>query len=284
MKTKIRLIILMAILLTAGKVQAVDVDFYSDGVIQDGDIYNIVRVFDTPPDNTTADMFGGSVYVFHMYDSSTVNIYWGELTGQVGMLESNTMNIFSGNISLDTPSLAGLSILNIYGGDVFMGAPYADGLSTINIYGYGFSEFPASSLTGFLADGSPFEFVELIYVYSHMNLIIVPEPISAEIDIHPDTLNISSEGKWVSCRIRLPKDCNATGINPDSVLLEDMVKADSISFNEQQQVATVKFNRPDVADILEPGEVELRVTGHLANGTYFEGTDTIKVVNKGRKN
>lgn len=39
-----------------------------------------------------------------------------------------------------------------------------------------------------------------------------------------------------------------------------------------------------VAEILEPGEVELTVTGHLVNGTYFEGMDTIRVIDKRRKN
>ncbi|MBA7477678.1 hypothetical protein ES707_13092 [subsurface metagenome] len=33
---------------------------------------------------------------------------------------------------------------------------------------------------------------------------------------------------------------------------------------------------------MEPGEVELTVTGYLMDGTYFEGTDTIRVIDKGR--
>ena len=50
--------------------------------------------------------------------------------------------------------------------------------STINIYGYDFSEFPAFSLTGYLSDGSPFEFIELTYAVSHINLIVIPEPVT----------------------------------------------------------------------------------------------------------
>jgi parallel beta-helix repeat protein len=40
----------------------------------------------------------------------------------------------------------------------------------------------------------------------------------------------------------------------------------------------VKFDRAAVQALLQPGEVELKVTGRLTDGTPFEGSDTIKVV------
>jgi hypothetical protein len=270
----------LVVLFGISEVQAVDVYFYSDAVIKDGDVYTNVFIYDTPPDRTIIDMFGGSVYRFRTYDSTIINIYGGELEKRIDMWHSSTLNIYSGTVFLDNPGISGASTLNIYGGDIFMGAPKAGGSSTINVYGYDFSEFPAFSLTGFLADGSPFEFVELTYAQSHMNLILVSEPLVAKIDIHPDTLNLASKGSWINCRISLPVDCNATGINPDSVLLEGRVKADSILFNEQQQTAIAKFNRSDAQEILDIGEIELTVTGHLVDGTYFAGIDTIKVINK----
>jgi len=95
---------------------------------------------------------------------------------QVGMWESSTTNIYGGDIMLDGCLFTDSSTLNIFGGDVFLGAPYAEDSSTINIYGYNFSEFPAFSLTGYLADGTPFEFIELTHAISHINLIVVPEP------------------------------------------------------------------------------------------------------------
>jgi len=46
----------------------------------------------------------------------------------------------------------------------------------------------------------------------------------------------------------------------------------------------VKFDRSDVQDVLEPGnEVEVTVSGQLTDGTSFEGTDTIRVIAKGKK-
>ena len=143
--------------------QAVNIEFRSDTIIRPGDDFEIVSVYNTPPDVTTVHMFGGSVYRFRAYDSSTVNIFGGELEWGGVLWDSSTLNIYGGTITLDTPLFTDSSTLNIYGGDVFMGAPSAEGSSTINIYGYNFSEFPAFSLTGYLSDGSPFHFIELTY-------------------------------------------------------------------------------------------------------------------------
>jgi len=173
---KSMMLVAVVMLLLASEVQAIDVDFYSDATIEDGDVYTNVFVYDTPPDTTTVDMFGGTVRVFHTYYSATVNIHGGELTTQVGMWEASTMNIYGGSVMLDSCLFTDSSTLNIYGGDVRMGSPYAEDSSTINIYGYDFSEFPAFSLTGFLSEGSPFEFIELTYAQSHINLIVIPEP------------------------------------------------------------------------------------------------------------
>ena len=176
MKTKIITIMAVLMLLPVSQVQAIDVDLYSDAIIGPGDIFDVVTVYDTPPDNTTVHMFGGSVYRFRTYGSSTVNIHGGELEQGCVTWESSTMNIYGGTVMLDTPLFTDSSTLNIYGGDVRMGQPYAEDSSTINIYGYDFSESPAFSLTGFLSDGSPFEFIELTYAQSHINLIVIPEP------------------------------------------------------------------------------------------------------------
>ncbi|MHC4792615.1 MAG: hypothetical protein ACYS8Y_14540 [Planctomycetota bacterium] len=54
-------------------------------------------------------------------------------------------------------------------------------------------------------------------------------------------------------------------------------------FEEKEQVAMVKFKRSEVQSILEVGEVELAIGGELTDGTRFEGTDTIRVINKRRK-
>ena len=285
MKTKIITILAAVMLLLSSQVQAIDIDFYSDATIEDGDVYDIVSVYDTPPNYTIVDMYGGSVITLRTYHLSIANIHGGEIAGSIETRNSSTMNIHDGSITLDYLSVSDSGTLNVHGGDLNVGnAPYFSESSTVNIYGYGF-DYDGWALTGFLQDGSPLIFTELAFdKYSHMNLIEVPEPLVAEIDIKPTILNLASKGKWVTCYIRLPEEYDVAEIDPETILLEQRVKADWAWFNEQQQVAMVKFSRSELVGILKPGEVELTVTGRLVDGTYFDGTDTIKVIDRGHKN
>ena len=45
-----------------------------------------------------------------------------------------------------------------------------------------------------------------------------------------------------------------------------------------EQIATAQFLRADIQPLLEPGEIELLITGRLSDGTRFEGTDTIRAI------
>ena len=110
----------------------------------------------------------------------------------------------------------------------------------------------------------------------------VPEPaIEAEIDIDPDTLNLSSKGKWITCYIWLPEDYDVADVNSNSVLLEDEIEPQWLWFDDDQQVVMARFNRSEVQGILDVGEVELTITGQLTDGTIFEGTDVVRVIDKG---
>jgi len=108
-------------------------------------------------------------------------------------------------------------------------------------------------------------------------------PIPAEVRIVPRTINLASKGKWITCYISLPEDYDVADIDPNSIFLEDKIQAESLKVDEQEQVAIAKFNRSDVQDILETGDIELTITGRLTDGTVFEGTDIIKVINKAGK-
>jgi hypothetical protein len=109
-------------------------------------------------------------------------------------------------------------------------------------------------------------------------------PVPAEVDIDPDTLNLVSKGKWITCYISLPEGYDVADIDPNSVFLEDEIQSESLRLDEEQQVAIAKFNRKELQDILSVGDVELTITGQLTDGTIFEGTDVIKVLNKASKN
>jgi hypothetical protein len=175
MKTKTFLAVLVLVVSLAGRAQAVDIDFYSDATIDNGDVYDVVSVYDTPPDFTTVDMVGGSVTTLRTYDISLANVYGGQIAGSIEGRNSSTVNIHGGYVNLDYLSVSDSGTLNVLGGDFLVGnSPYFSESSTVNVYGYGF-DYDGFELTGFLLDDSPFSMRELSqWEYEHINLI--PEP------------------------------------------------------------------------------------------------------------
>lgn len=113
--------------------------------------------------------------------------------------------------------------------------------------------------------------------------------VEAAIEIDPDTLNLNSKGKWITCHIELPEGYDVEDIDVSTIKLNDQVPAESHPTgvgdcdNDGVTDLMVKFNRAAVQQILQAGdEVEITVTGEL-NGETFEGSDTIRVIDKGGK-
>lgn len=106
---------------------------------------------------------------------------------------------------------------------------------------------------------------------------------AARIDIQPETLNLNSKGRWITCVIRLGEDCAGVGIEPGSILLEGQIQADGVRFNSTKRTGLAKFDLARVREILQPGPAKLTVSGTLTNGVIFEGTDTIRVIGDGKK-
>lgn len=129
------------------------------------------------------------------------------------------------------------------------------------------------------------------------------EIIHATIDIDPNTLNLKSQGKWITAYIELAKDYDVADINVSTVRISKIgdTKLENPIYAEKHPTEIgdydddgipdlmVKFDRAAVINaILNLGvssgaEVELTVTGELYDGTLFEGTDTIKVIDRGKK-
>lgn len=240
--------------------------------INDGDVYGEIWMYN----DCTLDIWGGDIYRLAAHDATVTNWYDGTM---ITLWVNNN------------------SIVNIYGGSLGKLAAIDNGL--IYLYAYDVMHTTTGGYYGFgqvmgkfYSDDSAFYF-DLMTPETYQHIHIVPEPISAIIDIQPDTLNISSKGKWLTCHIYLPEDYNVADVNSYSISLmfpEDEIYADWLWFNEKQNVVSAKFNRSyvqevlaDSEDVLETGQAELTITGQLLDGTIFEGTDTIKVINKGRK-
>jgi len=104
--------------------------------------------------------------------------------------------------------------------------------------------------------------------------------------VNPDTLNLKSNGEWVTVYITLP-DGRTSNIDPSTVELEGVPAA---WWEFQDNVFMAKFDRatvqgkltslPDYEEGLKFQALTLTVTGRLSDGQPFEGTDTIRVITK----
>lgn len=135
-------------------------------------------------------------------------------------------------------------------------------------------------------------FLELIspsypVMYNHGVAVAIP----ATIDIDPDTLRLTSKGKFVTCYIELPEGYYVEDIDLDSVTLTEI--NDGLLDPPLYTVGTfeirdydddgipdlmVKFDRQELSPLLEVGDAELTVSGELIDGPMFEGTDTITLL------
>jgi hypothetical protein len=130
--------------------------------------------------------------------------------------------------------------------------------------------------------------------------------IDANIDLDPDTLNLASNGRYVTCYIELPSgySTDARGDSIVALVLDDasasipackIAPCDPASEGTEADTGDrdgddvceymVKFDRAAVQDALagKDGETTLTVTGHINGGAAFKGVDTILVVNKSGK-
>lgn len=111
--------------------------------------------------------------------------------------------------------------------------------------------------------------------------------IEATVDIDPDTLNLNSNGNWITAYIGLPQGYDVTEIDPATITLNKSVLAERVQVGDEDGDGIpdlmVKFDRAQVSDILQPGdEVEIVVEGE-ADTFLISGTDTIRVIGKGKK-
>ena len=125
------------------------------------------------------------------------------------------------------------------------------------------------------------------------NLALVKEPeIKVDIKVTPETLNLQSRGKFVTCKILASDAYDINQIDYDSLLLQGQLspiehenhRKHMKPFMHQRDViddgVVVMFSRDDLEKILEVGEAEIVLTGVFNDGKALRGTDTINVIEK----
>jgi len=124
----------------------------------------------------------------------------------------------------------------------------------------------------------------ILAFWKYFDVMMIP----SRINIAPNTINLKSEGEWITAYIELPEGHDVNDINVTTVMLNDTVPAElyptEVGDYDSDTIPDLmlKFNRTAVSEFILSkgimyGNVTLTLTGQLYNGTSFEGSDTIMV-------
>jgi hypothetical protein len=106
--------------------------------------------------------------------------------------------------------------------------------------------------------------------------------VSIDVGITPSVVNLKSQGNWITALLSFPEGYSVSEVDTETVFLQDIIRPQVWAwFDEENREIMVRFDRTDVQTILSPGNVELTITGNFTDGTPFEGTGIVKVINKG---
>ncbi len=136
--------------------------------------------------------------------------------------------------------------------------------------------------------------------WDNVRLVKIPDEIiiDAVIEADPNTLNLNSNGNWVTCYIELPAGYDVNDIDGQTVTMEGVsahmgkedwacsqANASNIMDHDGDGIMErmVKFDRSAVQALLKPGVAAVTVKGKLPNHITLRGTDLIKVIGKSEK-
>ncbi|MHC4529427.1 MAG: choice-of-anchor Q domain-containing protein, partial [Planctomycetota bacterium] len=108
--------------------------------------------------------------------------------------------------------------------------------------------------------------------------------IAANVDLKPETLNLNSNRRWLTCIITLPDGYDVADVDAETIMLEAGITPARTNVDLLAQQIVVKFEpaltRRALGDA--EGQLSLTVTGSLRDGTGFEGADGVRVLRAGR--
>jgi hypothetical protein len=139
--------------------------------------------------------------------------------------------------------------------------------------------------------------VEAENLETQIRALILAPTVVATVDIDSDTLNIKSNGEWITCYIELPEGYDADDIDSSLIFMNETIPVDisapvEIGDYDEDGIPDlmVKFSRASIVEWLglvdyseDPGksfEVTFKISGRVKN-TLFEGYDTIRILTKG---
>jgi hypothetical protein len=134
--------------------------------------------------------------------------------------------------------------------------------------------------------------------WDNLRLVKMPDEIVIEgvVDVDPNTLNLGSQGKWITCYIELPDGYDVNDIDAGTVTLEKIKayvgeegwasagpsKGNIVDHDgDGNMERMVKFDRSAIADVLTPGAATVTVKAKLPDHVVMHATHAIKVIGKG---
>ena len=141
-------------------------------------------------------------------------------------------------------------------------------------------------------DNSQFQFIQggVRFVNFAVEAAPVPEPCT--VDIHPDTLNKKSKGKYITSYVELPEAYSVEDVDIETVMLSvngspipaELSPTETGDYNDNGiPDFMVKFDRQSVQDVCGTGAVEMILTFQTYDETNFEGSDTVLAIDKGQE-
>lgn len=123
------------------------------------------------------------------------------------------------------------------------------------------------------------------------NVRVSPAAEPATVDIHPDTMNKKSKGKYITSYIELPETYSVEDIDIQTIMLSvngysipaELSPTEIGDYNDNGiPDFMVKFDRQSAQDACEAGAVEMILTCQTYDETNFEGSDTVLAIEKGQ--
>lgn len=243
------------------------------------------------------DLDGDGIYEANATETTgTVNYTWcDDYFGNVSLRVTDSF----GATDLDNTTVAVLNVpptadagsdQTIYAGDmvIFNGSATDPGCDDLK-FEWKFGD--GANATGLNATHSYFDQGHYTVTFSIIDddggvgtdtTIITVNPIPASVTIKPETLNLKSRGIFIAF-IRLPKGYHAAHINSKTVVCEGAPALGGFGFHN---TFIAWFNIQKLVDVPTGDAVTLTVIGKVFyNGgkAGFEGSDTIRVIDKGKR-
>ena len=112
----------------------------------------------------------------------------------------------------------------------------------------------------------------------------VVEPIAAQVNVAPATLNLKSKGNFINVQVLLPEGMDPALIDGDSVtLLLGATELLPVRWAVEEGALMLKFSRSEAQSAVTPGVQTATLEGLMQDATPLSGSDTIRVISHGKK-